>query len=352
MQLFRIPGGFVHQDAPLLPPDGGFQPPLPLGGFVAGIVLPLVGDALLVLLAHPLQLFLAILGDTHAQDDGMGGMAAVEGPDAPHKAVVQRLVFSIRVLIPLDWLMVRGAVVVGVDLPTVSAQVIVGPLGYLLLHQSKTAHDVAPDGGLQARMHAGFIINPADAPVRQVFGGLPDGGVVVRCSSRNLHESEVHTAPVGIPQRERPSVGVHHTECLGDVAQVVLRQLHGRRHNLLDRLILPERDGLHLRQTPKVVAVARLSTLGQHLPELPVGNLQQLFELLLDLPLGEAKLLELPGLILRRGRKLPSFGHSLGKVLYQIVHDGSRQLLGGAPQGVDLVRPEHYSFTGASCSGM
>ena len=201
-------------------------------------------------------------------------------------------------------------------------------------------------------MHAGFIIDPAHAPVRQVFGGLPDGGIVVRRSDRNLHESEVHTAPVGIPQRERPAVGVHHADGLGDVAQVVLRQPHGRRHDLLDRLVLLERDGLHLRQTPKVIAVARLGALGQHLPEFPVGDLQQFFEPLLDLPLGETKLLELPGLILCRGRKLPSLGHSLGKVLNQIVHDGSRQLLGGAPQGVDLVRPEHYSSTGASCSGI
>ena len=134
LQLLRIPGGFVHQDTPLLPPDGGFQPPLPLGGFVAGIVLTLVGNALLVLLAHPLQLFRAVLRDAHSQDDGMGGMAAVEGPNAPHEAVVQRLILGVRVLLPLDGLMVRGAVIVGVDLPAVGAQVIMGPLGYLLLH--------------------------------------------------------------------------------------------------------------------------------------------------------------------------------------------------------------------------
>ena len=212
-------------------------------------------------------------------------MAAVEGPDAPHKAVIQRLILGIRVLPPLYRLMVRGAVAVGVNLPAVSAQVIVGPLGYLLLHQAEAAHDVAPHSGFQRGMHAGFVVDPAHTLFGEIPRGLPDGGVVVRRPGGNLRKREIHASPVCIPQRQRTAIWIYHAEGLGDVGQVALRKLYRRRHDLLDRLVLLERDSLHLRQAPEVVVIPGFRALGQKPPQFLIGDLQKLLEPLLDLPL-------------------------------------------------------------------
>ena len=96
--------------------------------------------------------------------------------------------------------MVRCAGGVGGNLPPVGPHFIVILLADLLLHQPQAAHDVPPDGSLQRGVHPGFVVNDPHAFVRQIFGGLADGGVVVGGTGEHLLESVVHALPVSVPK--------------------------------------------------------------------------------------------------------------------------------------------------------
>lgn len=127
-------------------------------------------------------------------------MSAVQGADASLQAAVEPLEGFVAVLPALNRLVVRCAGGVGGDFPAVCPHFIVVLLADLLLHQPQPAHDVPPDGGFQRGMHPGFVINDPDAFVRQIFGGLPDGGVVVRRPGEHLLEGVVHALPVSVPE--------------------------------------------------------------------------------------------------------------------------------------------------------
>lgn len=134
------------------------------------------------------------------QNDGEDGVSAVQGADAALQAGIQAFKGFVAVLPALNRLMVRSAGGVGVDLPAVCPHFIVVLLADLLLHQPQSAHDVPPDGGFQRGMYPGFVINDPDPHVCQVFGGLPDGGVVVGGSGEDLLEGVVHALPVSVPK--------------------------------------------------------------------------------------------------------------------------------------------------------
>lgn len=99
-ELLYVPGGLVHHHPPLLGPDGLLQPALHLGGLVAGVVPALHVDALLVVRPELFQLLGGVLGAVDPQDDGEGGVAAVERSDMAAERVVQRLVGGVGVLLP------------------------------------------------------------------------------------------------------------------------------------------------------------------------------------------------------------------------------------------------------------
>ena len=107
-------------------------------------------------------------------------MSAVERTDSTNKAVVQGCIFRVAVLSALYRLMVRGAGGMCGYLPPIAPHIIMVLLGDLLLHQSESAHDIAPDGGFQACMYAALIVNGLHASVCQVPRGPSDCGVVIR----------------------------------------------------------------------------------------------------------------------------------------------------------------------------
>lgn len=96
LELFRISGGFIHQNAALLPPHGRFYVPLALRGFIPGVVPPFVHNAIFVGRAHLLQLSGAVLrGASH--DDGVGRVPAVQRAYTSPQAVVEPLICRIAV---------------------------------------------------------------------------------------------------------------------------------------------------------------------------------------------------------------------------------------------------------------
>ena len=61
LELLGVAGSLVNQDLSLGLADAAFKAPLPLGGFVEGVVLALVFDALLILPPELLQLRIGVL---------------------------------------------------------------------------------------------------------------------------------------------------------------------------------------------------------------------------------------------------------------------------------------------------
>ena len=145
--------------------------------------------------------------ETDAQDDGVGGVSAVQCANAPDQAVVERGVVRIAVLMALYRLMVRGTVVMCVDLPAVGAQIIVGALADLLLHKPQTAHYISPHGGFQRSMHTAAVLDHIYALIGQVLCCLPDGCIVIRRAGGDLHKREVHALVVHFLQGLHASVG-------------------------------------------------------------------------------------------------------------------------------------------------
>ena len=174
-QLLLVPGSIVHHDLPLLRPDGPLQAPLHLRGLIAGVMDAVHRHAFLIVRPELLQLLGAVLGAVDPQDDGEGGVPAVQGPNPTAKGIVQGPVGGVWVLLPLDWLVIRGAVGVGGDLPAVTAKLVMDRLADLFLQQPQAAQDVPPRGGLQGGMDPALVVDSSHALVRQVPGGLPDG---------------------------------------------------------------------------------------------------------------------------------------------------------------------------------
>ena len=137
----------------------------------------------------------------------MGGVSAVQCANAPDQAVVERGIVRIAVLMALYRLMVRSAVAMGVDLPAVGAQIVVGALADLLLHKPQTAHHISPHGGFQRGMHTAAVLDHIYALIGQVLGCQPDGCIVIRCAGGDLHKREVHALVVHFLQGLHASIG-------------------------------------------------------------------------------------------------------------------------------------------------
>lgn len=93
LELFCVAQLLIDQDPVLLLPHSPFNGTLPLGSFVACEMLPFVGDALLILPVHFLQLLSGILRIVHAEDNAHGRVTAVQGADTPVKAAVEPFIF-------------------------------------------------------------------------------------------------------------------------------------------------------------------------------------------------------------------------------------------------------------------
>ena len=144
-------------------------------------------------------------------------MPAVKRADTTHKIVIERRIRRVAVLSALYRLMVWRAVVVRVNLPAVSAQIIVGALADLCLHQPHPGHYVPAHGGFERGMCAALIIDPYNAFVCKVLRGLLDGRSIIRRACRNLHKCKIHALAVCILQRQRLPVRIYHAERLRNV---------------------------------------------------------------------------------------------------------------------------------------
>ena len=82
---------------------------------------------------------------------------------------------------------------VGRDLPTVTAQIIMVLLVDLLIHQAQDTHHVSPYSCFQRSMHTGFVIDGMNALFRQVADGFPEWQLQIsRTSLHNIESCHVN----------------------------------------------------------------------------------------------------------------------------------------------------------------
>ena len=161
-------------------------------------MLPIVVNAFFVIFPEFVQFLRRVLRRINTQNNWESRVAAVQRTDAPHKGVIQFLVFCVTVLPALNRLVVGGTGRVSGYLPAVTAEIIVVLLTDLLLHQSQAAHNATPDSGFHGGMNAGFIVDCDNPIFCQIPGSLPDGGGIILRPRRNLRKGEIASLSVSV----------------------------------------------------------------------------------------------------------------------------------------------------------
>ena len=192
-------------------------------------------------------------------------MPAVQGSDTANETVVQCCVFRIAVLPALYRLMVRRAVCVRTDLPTIAAKIVVILQADLFIHKTETAHNAPANSSFKRRVYAGLIIDHTDAPVRKIFRCLPDSGIVIRRAREYLFKGEVHAFPISALQGQRISQWIHHAERLRQIRKILLRQFHRSRHRLLQACVTLEGNRCGCRKPVEIKTVSCIRRLCQKL---------------------------------------------------------------------------------------
>ena len=111
-------------------------------------------NAALVVQAILFKFFLRVLRRRDAEDNRKCSVAAVQRANAADKAVVERFIFLVAILLALNRFVVGCAGRMGTDLPAIGPEVVMCLIGNLLLHQAKTAHHRAPHSRFKACVDA------------------------------------------------------------------------------------------------------------------------------------------------------------------------------------------------------
>lgn len=319
------------------------QAALHLRSFIAGIMLAVKGDAGLIVLPELFQFFGAVLRTVHAENDRACYMATVQRTDPAHKTVVKGIIGFIAVLPALDRLMIRRAVGVRGNLPSIAAEVIMVLSADLLRHQTKAAHNIPSDGRFQTGMDARSI-SDGNTVLCDPCTRLPDRGIVISCSSKDLLKGVICAGTISLWQSLITAVRIHHQDCLGlcDILQLIAGQHNSGRHNLLNRLIRVKRNKMAgIPAECRIVPIAGCAT--QKFSCFSSCHSEELRQLPLKLLTAFAEPFDLPCFIGRGAGELSGFLYAAGNIFQQIGVDGIDQTPRGKAETLDLLRRQHYS---------
>ena len=306
-------------------------------------MLAVKGDAGLIVLPELFQFFGAVLRTVHAENDRACYMATVQRTDPAHKTVVKGIIGFIAVLPALDRLMIRRAVGVRGNLPSIAAEVIMVLSADLLRHQTKAAHNIPSDGRFQTGMDARSI-SDGNTVLCDPCTRLPDRGIVISCSSKDLLKGVICAGTISLWQSLITAVRIHHQDCLGlcDILQLIAGQRNSGRHNLLNRLIRVKRNKMAgIPAECRIVPIAGCAT--QKFSCFSSCHSEELRQLPLKLLTAFAEPFDLPCFIGRGAGELSGFLYAAGNIFQQIGVDGIDQTPRGKAETLDLLRRQHYS---------
>ena len=173
---------------------------------------------------------------------------------------------------------------------------------------------------------------------------MPGGCVVICRAGDDTLENIVYGFQIRLLEGECFARAAHHTECLGEVSEIILGQLDRRRNDLLERPIPGKGEHLCIWEPLDVIAIPGFRRLGQELFRLALRYTHLFFEPRHDLFFGFAHQLHPVYLIGRRAGQLPRLCdppcHVPDDVVIDWVHQHGRRVTIRR----DLLRCQHSCF--------